>query len=647
MKKTQPYQTRNVSHKETIGGVQRKDVFLNDPSTTLWAWVISLIGVMCVVLIAIAAHTVGTDVKPGNLVQVTEIAVIFVLALCGFAISRISAFRTKMIVFNSLTKLDPLTQCAESRALNRRLGKGLVAKNGASAIIILRMHGVNAVAVVSGKSVANENIQRTARFLNVICEGAKLTIETSEQLGMTAIYKEQSRVSSRANKPPKGLDAVLYRTAECEFTIVLENFETKEQIVDFAKLAVCDFNKLRSESIDMSATSAHVGIAILDPIEGRNRYSDLLDQARLAADRAEKYQAELVIHSREITDKLRHRNVALSSINRTLKSERFRITYVPQAAVDSGLVVSFAAVMIPPQETTDNLKASSLKKVVMNTALSQEVDLVLLKQCCNQIQQWSVDGFEVQKLYVEMSYCNFSSKEFVTSAIEVLQRASIKLGVLCIDLNGAQLPSMGNKDPMHPKSVIEKAVEDGINEFKKAGVGFRFCGFEPSFSHIRHVRRVGFESLRMSFSQTMNLSEDESFAMGLAATAFARKNGLTSYIDGVESHEQLLHVRKKGIDQFSGAYLSAPMDAVDVMHLIAWRRSDPSVHFDTNHEHGRRNDSTWSPKELRDAFSEITPRSAPKTLLDYQSSVEQCAIVPSSIWHPLDCSAARLVRSRI
>jgi len=185
----------------------------------------------------------------------------------------------------------------------------------------------------------------------------------------------------------------------------------------------------------------------------------------------------------------------------------------------------------------------------------------VLEQAWSARQRWQGDHAEELSVSVNVSAHQLMSAGFVDTVAAVLDSASIRPGLLTLEVT---------------ESVF---VRDGeralfvLNDLKDIGVKLALDDFGTGYSSLGYLRRFPVDTVKIDQEFVAHLAEDPaSHTIVTAVIALAHGLGMTVVSEGVETAAQHRELTALGCDACQGFYFAAPMTASSLNRLIQRRR---------------------------------------------------------------------------
>lgn len=183
----------------------------------------------------------------------------------------------------------------------------------------------------------------------------------------------------------------------------------------------------------------------------------------------------------------------------------------------------------------------------------------VLEEACRQIAEWqdqqTVDpGLQVS---VNISARQFRHKDLVREVSRVLSQTGLAPACLILEVT----ESLVMDDVSSTLSVLR--------ELKALGVELAIDDFGTGYSSLSYLKRFPADYLKIDRSFIADLSKESGDAVIVEATTrLSHALGLQVIAEGVETLEQLVHLRKMGCEAAQGYYFSKPLPAKEISQML-------------------------------------------------------------------------------
>lgn len=191
------------------------------------------------------------------------------------------------------------------------------------------------------------------------------------------------------------------------------------------------------------------------------------------------------------------------------------------------------------------------------TGLINPLGMEILRQACTHIRQWEEAGFPRVDVTVNVSARQIRSLDLAASVREVLAETGMPPDRLVLEITESTLVD-----------DLDLATEF-IEELVAVGVRFALDDFGVGYSSLSYLSRLPVHTLKIDRSFIRDLHEDprsETTITAIVALAHALK--LHVVAEGIETAEQMEHVKRLGCDTLQGFWLGRPMPPGELRSLL-------------------------------------------------------------------------------
>ena len=356
----------------------------------------------------------------------------------------------------------------------------------------------------------------------------------------------------------------LARTGGDEFTVVLPDLHDARDAGKVAESLIASLADPFEVDDHELYGSASIGIAIF-PRDGREGAS-----LQRNADRA-MYRAKaegrnrIRYYSGDETIADRDRIDIELQLHRAIEQKSFSLCFQPQYNCDRQLD-GFEALLRFQHPKLGMVPPSRFIPMAEENGLILPIGDWVLNEVCRQIREWQDKGLRPIRVAMNVSPLQLSRGDFSESVYRTIRDKGIKPELLEIELTEGVLMS----------SVPESARQ--VAELARIGVRLSVDDFGTGYSCLSYLHQLPLHNLKIDRSFISRMLEPEGTRCIVEAIiTLARKIGLKTIAEGVETEEQLTFLRAVGCDLIQGYLMSKPLSPVDAAAVL-WKStmSEPS-----------------------------------------------------------------------
>ena len=401
--------------------------------------------------------------------------------------------------------------------------------------------------------------RRRGAQLGVIFVDIDRLKEINDSLGHTAgdeLLRHVGRQISGAIRPG---DTVA-RIGGDEFVVVCDSVSTRETEVIAARVLDA-LSEPCNRGPEKMQTTASLGIAIADD---RATPESLLQDSDAAMYRAkERGRGRIELFDEALRSRDERRVATTSSLHRALEREEFTVEYQPIVDLATGAMVSAEALVRWEDPERGLVPPHDFISLAEDTGLIVSIGAWVLDQACRELARW-------QQIEPSMTVAvNLSVRQLLDPGIAarvsaVLAQSGAQAEGLCLELT---------------ESVFMEDVDffgKALARLKRLGVGLTIDDFGTGYSSLSYLKRFPVDAVKVDRAFVDGLGTDpHDSALVAAIVAMAAALDLEVTAEGVETQDQLAHLKRLGCQRVQGFHLARPTTADEVTALLAESRRWP------------------------------------------------------------------------
>ncbi len=250
-------------------------------------------------------------------------------------------------------------------------------------------------------------------------------------------------------------------------------------------------------------------------------------------------------------------------LRRAIKREEFTLYYQPKVRLGEGdRVEELEALVRWEHPQRGLLLPGEFIPLAEETGLIVPLGRWVMKEACRRAKAWQ------ERFAVEAPLCvcvNVSAEQvrhpgLLWDVRSALRESGLEGSSLVLEITESTLV----------KGTRETEVV--LGELKKLGARLTIDDFGKEYSSLSYLKRLRADALKIDKSFVEDLGEDPTSATIVEAViSLAHSLGLVVVGEGVESAEQLEHLRRMGCDLAQGYHLARPLPSEEVEQRLADR----------------------------------------------------------------------------
>ena len=304
--------------------------------------------------------------------------------------------------------------------------------------------------------------------------------------------------------------------------------------------------------------SASIGIAL--SAAGHTRAEDMLRDADIAMYRAKaKGRARYQVFDQEMHEQATSHLQLETEMRQALERGEFALYYQPIVNLETNRLAGFEALVrwIHP-------KRGLISPLEFITA-AEENNLILplgrwiLQESCRQLREWQKKNPAAENLKVSV---NLSSKQFLQSDLAeqvVLSLVAADLAPRCLKLEITESYLMENSEK----------VTEIMERLRGIGVEISLDDFGTGYSSLSYLHRLPVDYLKIDRSFVSRMADSrENSEIVYTIIKLAQNLKMKVIAEGIETLEQLEHLKNLNCEYGQGFYFSKPVEAAAAERFI-------------------------------------------------------------------------------
>ena len=254
--------------------------------------------------------------------------------------------------------------------------------------------------------------------------------------------------------------------------------------------------------------------------------------------------------------------VTLQDIDSALKKGEFIPYFQPKVSMKSGKVVGFEALIRWNNPARGLLMPGAFLKIAEEGGLMDRLTWVMLEKSAAICKKWRDQGLKLS-VSVNLSLSSLSRIELTERIIEVITRQGLQPDGMIMEVTeSAAMTDIGH------------CIEN-LARLRLHGFGLSIDDYGTGYSSMQQLTRVPFTELKIDQSFVMGASQHESARLVVESSLdIARKMGLQSTVEGIETAEQWVMLRNMGCDIAQGYWIARPMPESAIIGWVErWNRT--------------------------------------------------------------------------
>jgi diguanylate cyclase (GGDEF)-like protein len=385
----------------------------------------------------------------------------------------------------------------------------------------------------------------------VLCIDLDHFKSVNDTLGHSIGDKVLKQASARLWGTTRETD-LLARLGGDEFALLLRPIEKPSDAAIIAERIVKTMTSPFSIDGHQIAIGASVGIAIA-PQDGETT-DVLMKNADLALYRA-KSEGRSTFHffEKEMDAAIQKRRSIESGLRAALQLNELRVVFQPLVGLKENKVTCLEALLRWNHDGKD-ISPGEFIPIAEETGLIVPIGEWVLREACNTAVMWPSDA----RVAVNLSPVQFKNKRLFEVIHSILGETGLPPTRLELEITESLMLNDN-----------EQTLQT-LHRLRAIGIRISMDDFGTGYSSLSYLRAFPFDKIKIDRSFMRDLeSRGDSLAIIKAVIGLGHSLGMSTTAEGVETEEQLRAVREQGCNEVQGFLFSPPLEAVQVLTLLA------------------------------------------------------------------------------
>ena len=377
----------------------------------------------------------------------------------------------------------------------------------------------------------------------------------NDSLGHEAGDKLLVQVARRLRESVRPGDTVA-RLSGDEFVVLIDNINSPEPVINIAEKILYRLKEaIRIDSHDVFVSSS-IGIAVESGDSPDVTPGSILKHADLAMYASKNAgRSGYTLYHPKMTASAVDRLALETELRYAISNSEFQVFYQPLIDLRTGTVNQVEALVRWMHPTRGLLQPDTFISLAEETGLIEPIGQWVLEEACKQGRLWEDQrpGSPPLNVNVNLSVRQFQQRDLVRDVQRTIRSTGLDPRKITLEIT----ESVAFDD-------AESAVAT-MRDLKKLGIKLALDDFGTGYSALSYLKQFPVDALKIDRSFIEGLHYDDGdMAIVKAVIAFARTLHLRVTAEGVETPDQLRHLRQLGCDLGQGFYFATPLPGMDL-----------------------------------------------------------------------------------
>ncbi|WP_078120588.1 sensor domain-containing protein [Thiosocius teredinicola] len=351
-------------------------------------------------------------------------------------------------------------------------------------------------------------------------------------------------------------DDTVARIGGDEFTILLEEVETKEKVVSVIEKIIEAFDREFALGASTIRVTPSLGVSI-SPDDGRDA-DTLMRNADAAMYRAKSLgRNNYQFYTQELTKIAFERMHLDSALRKAIPQGEFNLLYQPQIDLADGSIVGMEVLVRWHNPELGLVPPDQFIPIAEDNGLILPLGEWILEVACRQAYEWLQAGLLKGTMAVNISGVQVRRGDLATVVRRVLANTGLPAEKLELEVTESFI--MGES---------QQAI-DILSELRDLGLTLAVDDFGTGYSSLSYLKSLPIHALKIDKSFIRDIPEDgNNMAITRAVIALAKSLNLELVGEGVETDSQRRFLLSEGCQIGQGFLFQKPLTAFEMERLL-------------------------------------------------------------------------------
>ncbi|WP_286164453.1 EAL domain-containing protein [Azoarcus sp. DN11] len=273
---------------------------------------------------------------------------------------------------------------------------------------------------------------------------------------------------------------------------------------------------------------------------------------------------------------------------RAIAENELMLHFQPKVRISDYRIIGFEALVRWQHPDFGLLYPGDFIPLAERTGLIVDLGNWVTESCCRQLATWMMEGLDTVPIAFNVSVQQLQDAELPQRIETLLGRYKVPAERLEVEITETTLVE---------SIEIARQVLDGL---EKLGIGIALDDFGSGFSNLSYIRTFPVHRIKID-REFINDIRNSPYDGAIVASIISLAHNLNMQViaEGVETLDQLIHLKTAGCDEVQGYFFSRPVPASEATDLIVRSILVPAVMVPESsapppkpfpQEHGRKHD---------------------------------------------------------
>lgn len=290
------------------------------------------------------------------------------------------------------------------------------------------------------------------------------------------------------------------------------------------------------------------GLAGFSEYTGGERTISLLDQAKIAQKSIRESDGESVrFYDARLDEEVRFHQYILAHLDEAIESGHLKVYYQPIARAITGEVCNEEALSRWDDARYGFLMPGRFIPPLEEAGLMYKVNLNVVRQVLRDFETRRAKGVPIVPVSVNLSRKDFERCDMVRAITDMIDASGFPRSLIKIEITESAFTSN------------QELLRREVNRLRESGLEVWLDDFGSEYSTLNLLQELDFDLIKIDMQFMKNFSaEGKNFVIVSNIIDMAKRLGITTLIEGIETPEQYRAMRQLGCEKIQGFLFNRP-----------------------------------------------------------------------------------------
>lgn len=301
-----------------------------------------------------------------------------------------------------------------------------------------------------------------------------------------------------------------------------------------------------------------VKVGVYEPEAGVADIALILDRAKLACDSIKgMYDRDIAWFDPSMEEALNLRTYLVTHFYEALEKGWIEVYYQPEVRALTREICGFEALARWRDPERGLISPGVFVPVLEDAHLVDRLDLYVLQRVCEDLQHIRREGLDVTHISVNLSRIDFQLNDMLQEVKSICCAYGVPRGFLHIEITESAL------------NESDTFLKTEIGRLRGQGFELWMDDFGSGYSSLNNLKDFQFDMIKIDMAFLRDFATKPQSRVILSAVVdMAKKLGLHTLAEGVETEEQYAFLKSIGCETLQGYLFSPPVPLAEILPIL-------------------------------------------------------------------------------